>query len=139
MNSNFKDLTNLEEFKFMSKELPSYIHRPCTKESLVLDLGCGDAKYRPNFEHLGFCYVGLDYSSKDATLLGDAHALPFKAESFELVFSRSVFEHLQHPIVAMNEAHRVLKPNCRFLGSIAFLEPFHGRSFYHPTHYGLFN
>jgi len=138
MDSDFKDFNGLEEFKFMSEELPSYIHRPCTKESLVLDLGCGDTKYRPNFEHLGFRYVGLDYSSKDATLLGDAHALPFEDESFELIFSRSVFEHLQHPIVAMNEAYRVLKPNCRFLGSTAFLEPFHG-SFYHPTHYGLFN
>jgi SAM-dependent methyltransferase len=139
MDPDFKDLDNLEELKFMSKELPSYIHKPCTKGSLMLDLGCGDAKYRPIFEHSGFSYIGLDYSSEDATLLGDAHALPFRDESFELVFSRSVFEHLQHPIIAMSEAYRVLKPNCRFLGSIAFLEPFHGRSFYHPTHYGLFN
>jgi len=39
----------------------------------------------------------------------------------------------------MNEAYRVLKKNKRFLGSIAFLEPFHGNSFYHPTHYGIYN
>jgi SAM-dependent methyltransferase len=139
MDSNLKDPTNLQELKSMSKELPSYIHKPFTKGGLMLDLGCGDASYRLNFEHLGFNYVGLDYSSEQATLLGDAHALPFKDESFELVFSRSVFEHLQYPFVAVDEAYRVLKPNCRFLGSVAFLEPFHGRSFYHPTHFGLFN
>jgi SAM-dependent methyltransferase len=124
---------------FMSRELPSYVHDSFSGRGLMLDLGCGDTKYRTFFEQLGYAYVGLDYGSDCATFLGDAHVLPFKDESFELLFSRSVFEHLQHPIVAVNEAYRVLKRNCTFIGSIAFLEPFHGNSFYHPTHYGIYN
>jgi len=139
LNSTSESKINLEAFSPMSKEISSYVPIPISKNSLMLDLGCGDAKHRSNFEQAGFNYVGLDYCSENATLLGDAHALPFKDESFELIFSRSVFEHLQYPFVAMNEAYRVLKRNSRFFGSIAFLEPFHGRSFYHPTHYGLLN
>ena len=105
----------------------------------MLDLGCGDARYKQNFERAGFKYIGIDYCSKEATFLGDAHALPFKDESFDFLFSRAVLEHLQYPFVAMNEAYRVLKRQSKFLGTVAFLEPFHGRSFYHHTHYGLMN
>lgn len=124
---------------FDPKEMASYVPPPSSKGSMMLDLGCGNAKYKPAFEEIGFTYVGMDYDSKEAPLLGDAHALPFKSKSFEFLLSRAVLEHLQFPFVAINEAYRVLKPRSRFIGSVAFLEPFHGRSFYHHTHYGLLN
>jgi SAM-dependent methyltransferase len=124
---------------FLSKEMASYIPRPSSKASIMLDLGCGDTRHRSNFEQAGFKYVGLDYDSKEATLLGDAHALPFRNESFEFLFSFAVLEHLRFPFVAIDEAYRVLKHGSRFIGSVAFLEPFHGQSFYHHTHYGLLN
>jgi SAM-dependent methyltransferase len=130
---------DFEELQGMTKILNSYTPRPNSKTSMMLDIGCGEAKLRSNFENAGFNYVGLDYDSKEATVLGDAHALPFKDGSFEFLFSTAVFEHLQYPFIAMNEAYRVLKSHSRFVGSVAFLEPFHGRSFYHYTHYGLLN
>ena len=136
---NPKPETKFIDFQNINKEMASYIPRPRSKTSMMLDLGCGNAKHRLNFEHSGFKYVGLDYMSQGATLLGDAHALPFKDESFEFLFSMAVLEHLQYPFIAMNEAFRVLKPQSQFIGSVAFLEPFHERSFYHHTHYGLLN
>jgi hypothetical protein len=75
------------ELQTIEREIASYIPRPRSKTSMMLDLGCSHAKHRPSFEHAGFKYVGLDYDSKEATLLSDAHALPFKDESFEFLFS----------------------------------------------------
>jgi SAM-dependent methyltransferase len=125
------------EPQLLSKELTSYIPHPFSNSSMMLDLGCGNSRHRSTFEQAGYKYVGLDIASQEATILGDAHALPFKDESFEFLFSFAVLEHLQFPFVAMNEAYRILKHGTRFIGSVAFLEPFHGNSFYHHTHYGL--
>ena len=122
-----------------SKELRSYIPRATHPEALVLDLGCGAMPQREMCESAGFRYVGLDYKNKSAPILGDAHALPFRDESFELIVSTNVLEHLQYPPVAYAEVKRVLQKQGRIIGSVAFLEPFHDSSFYHHTHLGAFN
>lgn len=103
----------------------------------VLDLGCGTGLHRPVLEALGYRYLGADYSGAAAQDLVDAHALPYGDAMFDLVVSIAVLEHLAHPLLALGEIRRVLKPGHPFIGTCAFLEPFHDNSFMHFSHVGL--
>jgi SAM-dependent methyltransferase len=57
--------------------------------------------------------------------------LPFNDETFSLVVSQAVFEHLPNPFQAAKEILRVLKPGGTVLIDTAFMTPFHAD----PDHY----
>jgi SAM-dependent methyltransferase len=118
----------------LTPELLSYLpHHP--EGGLLLDIGCGPTVFRDLAALTGLEYVGIDHEG-DAPILADAHCLPFADESVDLVISFAVLEHIRYPFVAMKEIARVMKAGSRFLGSVAFLEPYHGHSYYHASHLG---
>lgn len=94
----------------------------------VLDIGCGNGfvtKILLSGRGEKFEF-GIDLSAneiKRARLSGSfkhcsvasVYNLPFNDNSFNTVFSNSVFEHLQDLDLALKEVSRVLKPNGRFI------------------------
>lgn len=92
-------------------------------QTAALDAGCGiDAPLTRRFGGQ-VRTVGIDLCQglpRDlAVVTGDLSKLPFHNESFSLIFSRSVFEHLPEPADVMDEFHRVLQPG----GTCVILTP----------------
>jgi SAM-dependent methyltransferase len=97
------------------------------KSSMVLDVGCG--REFPLASHLlglGAEVHGVDpVAEPEGTQLdvtvkrGTAENIPYPDNTFDVVTSRSVLEHLQSPARAFMEFHRVLKPG----GRLVFLTP----------------
>jgi SAM-dependent methyltransferase len=88
---------------------------------LILDVGCGEGVLSAAVR--GAVVVGLDRS---ATMLrahpgpkirADAASLPFADDVFDAVVAVNVLYHLADPLVAIAEAHRVLRPGGVFIAA----------------------
>lgn len=133
------DYSGVEIPRHLTKELLTYFPRARSPQSIALDLGCGTGLHREVCERAGFQWAGVDYADPMAPVLADGHALPFRSESIEVVVSIAVLEHIRFPAVLAREVLRVLKPGAYYIGTVSFLEPFHGDSYYHHTHLGTYN
>lgn len=110
----------------------------CVSSGKVLEIGCGGGafsraikRHRPELMVIGSDLSGsvLEVARK---MGGDVHyrradvyELPFADYSFDAVVSFDVWEHLERPVDAFKEAHRVLKPG----GLLHFFAPIEGNRF----------
>ncbi len=133
------DLSQIKPPWHLSRPLMTYFPKARSPRSIALDLGCGTGLHREVCERAGFQWAGLDYANPLAPMRGDGHALPFRSGSVEFVLPLAVLEHLRHPSVVAHEVARVLRPGGYYIGTVSFLEPFHGDSYYHHTHLGTYN
>ena len=108
-----------------------YLAPHLKQDAAVLSVGCGPGvilrevcAINPSIEG-----TGIDISAQrvdDATqkhssnprmkfVLGDAHEMPFPSESFDLVYSRMLFEYLENKERAAAEMVRVCRPGGKIL------------------------
>jgi len=93
----------------------------------ILDIGCGNGRLVKLFNGMNVHYVGVDASDELLTLArervvdtklsikfkrADMRDLPFESETFDFVFMIASVHHLSESdqMIALKEAHRVLKP-----------------------------
>ena len=100
-----------------------------SKQFIILDLGCADGPFLPTLNYYTEKTVGIDldkeslalanilikdnyYKLKKVDLLNsNGLFLPFKDESFDLIFCLEVLEHVENTLQAIKEILRVLKIN----------------------------
>lgn len=94
------------------------------KDFWVLDVGGRIQPYRPLLGARVHRYIAVDTANSPlVNVRGSADALPFPADTFDLVFCTQVLEYLPHPATGIAEIHRVLKPGGRALISVASFYP----------------
>ncbi len=115
----------------------------------VLDLGCGEGATHDWFNALdpSIEWHGVDIEDSPEVRARPGHDprivsydgvnIPFEDGCFDVVFSEQVFEHVQQPYPLMRDVARVLKPGGLFIGSVAYLEPYHSFSTFNFTPYGM--
>jgi SAM-dependent methyltransferase len=95
-------------------------------DDLVLDCGAGNRPSTwPNIVNLEV----VAYPSTDVLAVNEY--LPFEDNTFAMVVSCAVLEHLKDPFAAAREIVRVTKPGGIIYADIPFLQPVHG----FPSHY----
>ncbi len=109
----FKGKTDLIH-TFMKKELGE------RNDLKILNIGAGTGDDLKILKNFGKNYVididanalaVIDNSLCEDKRQGDACALPYEDNFFDVVISCDVFEHINDHIKAISEVHRVLKPN----------------------------
>jgi len=130
------EISDSIHFQFTAIELLNQISNPKAKK--LLDFGCGEGQHKNQIRKLGFKWFGVDIrcNVKDSVVY-DGINLPFKENSFDIIFTSQVIEHLEFPDLTLNEVGRVLKERGVFCGSLSYLEPFHASSTFNITPYGL--
>src|SRR5262245_23309213 len=97
---------------------------PMSPRSRVLDVGCGTGELlrRLRAKYPEATLAGLDpvdemlavakdkLSGKEDLRVGYADALPWAGASFDVVVSCNMFHYISHPIRALHEMARVLRP-----------------------------
>jgi SAM-dependent methyltransferase len=94
-----------------------------TSDSVVLDVGAGagivaDMNFRGHVRRI--CGIDLDPRVRtnpflDESAISTAERIPHPNETFDVVISDNVVEHLADPAAVFNEVARVLKPGGRFV------------------------
>ncbi len=118
-NKNYLKVTYKDKKSTYPAKFCDHIFSEFDKKLKVLDLGCGNGDFTTEINNLGFETYGIDINPpngkmyKKVDLSRDKY--PWDDNTFDIVFSKSVIEHLRNPEYLVSEAHRLLKPGGIFI------------------------
>jgi SAM-dependent methyltransferase len=94
----------------------------------LADYGCGTKPYVSLFDSNKIDYLGLDLEwNKHADVIINSNSeIEIESNTFDIVLSTQVLEHVEDPVKYLSEAFRVLKPGGKLLLTT------HGYWMYHP-------
>lgn len=97
-------------------------------ESTVVDIGSGEAPYKPLFSAHCKTYIACDIKASEAVeiVFEEGQAVPLPAASADCVVSFQVLEHVWDLGAYLGECRRLLRPDGRLILST------HGTWLYHP-------
>lgn len=95
------------------------------KGQKFLEPGCGRGEFLEEFNKLGLESTGVDLSEFSGTMCPDVDVKkkvdlendrwPFEDNHFDIIYNKSLMEHLRNPDKFLAEARRVLKPGGKII------------------------
>lgn len=121
--------------------------------SRILDAGAGELQYKKFCRHLS--YVSQDFAQYDGTgnnvglqtktwdntkldIIGDIASIPEADASFDAVMCIEVFEHIPHPVDALRELTRLLRPGGYLVITAPFASLTHFAPYFFQTGYSQY-
>jgi uncharacterized protein YbaR (Trm112 family)/SAM-dependent methyltransferase len=106
--------------------IPRLVMQSLPTDAIILEIGAGNITLDlPNV-------IRMDVTlTPYVDVVADAHALPFRRDTFSFVFSLAVIEHLRQPFLAAQETFDVLCNGGYVYGDCNFVFAYHG----YPHHY----
>ncbi len=140
---NIKWIIPSPSFNVFVKSNMKFFKKNMLKKSKILIIGGGTHKLAKGVnilsEHLENTINLEIVDGPLVDVIGDAHHLPFKNNSFDLVIIKAVLEHVKYPKIVVDEIHRILKKKGFVYAEVPFMQGVHGRpyDFQRYTKYGL--
>ena len=100
------------------------------KDAKIIDLGCGEGVLVREYAQKGYNIIGIDYNySSKYVMEGDIANLKFKNNTFDVVLSLDVLEHLsfEQQEKAVSEIYRILNKKGKAIISVPNLAHFASR------------
>lgn len=110
----------IDEQRFMANDNLQLIEKVLGKTGRMLDFGCGNGEHVYTAMQRGWNVVGYDVDCHTVntishkysfeSLCGPFEEIDWRNETFDLVYTNQVIEHLKHPVKTLETLNRIIKP-----------------------------
>lgn len=106
------------EFR-INKKIYDTVISSLSKDKIAIEIGSGKRRISPQF-------ITLDiFPFESVDIISDAHSLPLKEKSVDLILLDAVLEHVKEPWRVADECCRALKSGGKILCIVPFMHHFH--------------